>query len=198
MCATSVSSTNHCLVGRRNGRLPCSASYLSFQLTLRGCRVFTKTVGPLYRNRHAPLFPQPGGLSLKLLPREEEPGDEESAVAAAPGPRTRAGLCAKVSADVRLCSFVLSTQLQTDALRALIHTGGSAWFVCDCVDVCVSKQISICPVMTRYRAAGDFFFLSPPFFIWAQLQFNRVFKQQEISCLVGINCFVRQAWFSGR
>lgn len=36
--------------------------------------------------------------------------------------------------------------------------------VCDCVDVCAlaPKQISICPVMTRYRAAGDFSL--PPFF----------------------------------
>lgn len=88
--------------------------------------------------------------------------------------------------------YAFHTVTDRHVMNPNTHRGGSVHelCVCDCVDVCAlaPKQISICPVMTRYRAAGDFSLTL--FFIWAQLQFNHVFKQQEINCLVWINCLV--------
>lgn len=68
--------------------------------------------------------------------------------------------------------------------------------LCGCMCTCTKTNINL-SCNDTLSSCGRFFF-SPPFFIWAQLQFNHVFKQQEISCLIGINCFVWQTWFSGR
>lgn len=65
-----------------------------------------------------------------------------------------------------------------------------------CMCTCTKTNINL-SCNDTLSSCGRFFSL-PPFFIWAQLQFNHVFKQQEISCFVWINCFVWQAWFSGR